>query len=137
MEYRYNIVKDDFINAGKVSSQIKQLLKQLGIEADILRNIAIACYEAEINTVIHSSGGEAVLSIEPDYIQLEFIDVGPGISDIEKALMPGFSTASEVARSYGFGAGMGLANIKRVSDGFDITSNSTGTHLTLRFEVTS
>ena len=136
MEYRYNIVKDDFVNAGKISSQIKQLLKQLGIDADILRNIAIACYEAEINTVIHSDGGEVILIITPEQVQLEFIDVGPGISDIEKAMMPGYSTANEVARSYGFGAGMGLANIKRVSDEFEIKSSVDGTHLTLRFEVT-
>ena len=133
--YRYPITKDDFVTAGRASSQIKQLLKGLGVERDTLRNISIACYEAEINTVIHSLGGEVVLEITSEYIQLEFIDNGPGIDDIEKALSPGYSTATEEARGYGFGAGMGLPNIKRVADYFDIQSNPEGTRLTLRFNV--
>jgi len=135
MQYHYQIRANDLINAGKASSQIKQLLKNLGIEAPILRNISIACYEAEINTVIHSVGGEVILSVSSECVQLEFVDQGPGIEDIEKALSPGFSTASEEAREYGFGAGMGLPNIKRVSDSFEIKSNPKGTYLILRFEV--
>jgi len=135
MNYQYLIVKDDFVNAGKASSQIKQLLKGLGVDSNVLRNISIACYEAEINMVIHSYGGDVILEITPKYIQLEFIDRGPGIEDIEKALAPGFSTATEEAREYGFGAGMGLPNIKRVSDYFDIQSSPEGTKLTLQFEV--
>ena len=135
MRYQYTIVSNDFVNAGKASSQIKQLLKGLGVDSSVLRNISIACYEAEINTVIHSLGGEVILEIVPEYVQLEFVDQGPGIENIEKALSPGFSTATEEAREYGFGAGMGLPNIKRVSDYFDIQSNPKGTKLTLRFEV--
>ena len=135
MQYQYPIIKNDLVNAGKVSSQIKQLLKGLGVDNKVLRNISIACYEAEINTVIHSEGGEVILNIFPNCIQLVFNDVGPGIEDIDKALAPGFSTANEAAREYGFGAGMGLPNIKRVTDYFDIQSSPSGTNLTLRFEV--
>lgn len=131
----YDVAQNDYTHAGKVSSQVKDLLKQVGIEPKTLRNIAVACYEAEINLVIHTLGGKVVLDIMDDgSVHLMFKDVGPGIDDIEKAMTPGFSTADEEARSLGFGAGMGLPNIKRVSDTFDIETSPEGTTLSLSFK---
>ena len=128
--------KDDFANAGKVSTKIKSILKQLGVSSDVLRRIAVACYEAEINMIIHSLGGEIVLEITEDgVVYVSFNDNGPGINDIEKALTPGFSTASTQAREFGFGAGMGLPNIKRVSDTFDIKTSPAGTNLKIGFNI--
>lgn len=132
----FEVAKDDFANAGKVSSNIKALLKQIGIPSDVLRRIAVACYEAEINMIIHSDGGQITLDIKEDgQILLNFIDQGPGISDLEKALTQGWSTASTQAREFGFGAGMGLPNIKRVSDQFDIQTSPSGTHLMIGFKA--
>ena len=131
----YDVAQNDYTHAGKVSSQVKDLLKQVGIEPKTLRNIAVACYEAEINLVIHTLGGKVILDIMDDgSVHLMFKDVGPGIDDIEKAMTPGFSTADEEARSLGFGAGMGLPNIKRVSDTFDIETSPEGTTLSLSFK---
>lgn len=131
----YTVVQDDFSNAGKASSAIKEHLKALGISPQVLRRIAVACYESEINLIIHAYGGTIDLDVfDNGDIQLVFKDNGPGIADIEKAMSPGFSTASEKARSMGFGAGMGLPNIKRVSDEFDIQSSPAGTTLTLLFK---
>ena len=132
----FEVIQNDYTNAGKVSSEIKSTLRTLGIDAKIMRNVAVACYEAEINMVIHAYGGKITFDILDDgLIRLEFRDKGPGIEDIEQALVPGFSTASEEARSLGFGAGMGLPNIKRVSDKFDIQSSPEGTILTLEFNA--
>ena len=134
----YPVASDDYAGAGKVSSRIKELLKQMGFEPEVLRRAAIACYEAEINLIIHSDGGKVILEIVDDgSISLEFRDVGPGIADIEKAMTPGFSTADEEARNLGFGAGMGLPNIKRVSDTFDIRTGPDGTDLSLTFRSRS
>lgn len=128
--------REDFANAGKVSTRIKGILKQLGVASDVLRRIAVACYEAEINMIIHSYGGEIILEISEDgVVYLSFNDKGPGIKDIEKALTPGFSTASTQAREFGFGAGMGLPNIKRVSDIFDIQTSPAGTNLKIGFNI--
>lgn len=128
--------REDFANAGKVSTKIKSILKQLGVASDVLRRIAVACYEAEINLIIHSYGGEIILEITQDgVVYLSFNDKGPGIDDIEKALTPGFSTASTQAREFGFGAGMGLPNIKRVSDTFDIKTSPSGTNLKIGFNI--
>ncbi|MBO4235043.1 MAG: ATP-binding protein [Firmicutes bacterium] len=131
----YEVVQDDYANAGKVSSRIKDILKQVGIDPKVLRNIAVACYEAEINLVIHAYGGKIFLDLMDDgTVKLVFADRGPGIEDLEKAMTPGFSTADEEARSLGFGAGMGLPNIKRVSDTFDIETSPEGTVLSLSFK---
>ena len=130
------IQRDDYTNAGKVSSHIKAMLKDFGVANDVLRRIAIACYEAEINMIIHSYGGRIEWWLdECGLLSLSFFDDGPGIADLDKALTPGFSTASQKAREFGFGAGMGLPNIKRVSDTFSITSSASGTHLTIEFQI--
>ncbi|MCF0110618.1 MAG: ATP-binding protein [Erysipelotrichaceae bacterium] len=130
----YNVKKNDFVNAGKVSVEVKRLLKETGISPSTIRRIGIACYEAEINMIIHSLGGDITFNVEDDgKVTLSFDDVGPGIPDIERALVEGFSTASMEAKEMGFGAGMGLPNIKRVSDEFSISSSSEGTHLLIGF----
>lgn len=132
----YRVIKEDFQSAGIVSSNIKRLLKDLGIGGETLRKLAVASYEAEINMIIHSNGGVITLLLDEDNITLIFKDEGPGIENIELALKPGYSTASEKARELGFGAGMGLANIKRVSDEFDIVSSKgEKTTLTIKFRV--
>ncbi|OJV66126.1 MAG: anti-sigma regulatory factor [Clostridiales bacterium 38-18] len=122
MKLHYDISKDDFSRAGEASSKIKNMLRQLAIEANILRRIAIATYEAEINLVIHSLGGTIDVYIKPDCIEIYVEDVGPGIENIELAMTKGFSTATAVAREMGFGAGMGLPNMEKVSDEFIIES---------------
>lgn len=137
IEMNYVIHREDYVNAGKVSSQIKQLLKQIGIQSDLLRRIAVACYEAEINMIIHSYGGKISLNINDSEIKFSFVDIGPGIPDVQKALQPGWSTASEKAREFGFGAGMGLPNIKRMADEFELSSSESGTNLTIAFKVSA
>jgi anti-sigma regulatory factor (Ser/Thr protein kinase) len=134
--YSFNVERENFVDAGVVSSKVKRILKQIGIPAAVLRNIAVACYEAEINMIIHSYGGEITLDIDDEgNVTLVFADVGPGIPDVEKALTPGWSTASAQARQLGFGAGMGLVNIKRVSDAFDLQTSPSGTTITITFRV--
>lgn len=130
----YKVTRDDYADAGKVSSSIKQTLSQIGINPQILRRIAVASYEAEINMIIHAWGGKVTLDVsDSGEIRLVFADPGPGIPDLQKAMTPGWSTASEKARSMGFGAGMGLPNIKRVCDDFHIESSSAGTTLNMMF----
>jgi len=124
----YHVEQNDFTNAGRASSQIKNTLKQIGISPAVMRRVSVAAYEAEINLLIHAYGGDISLDLmDNGDIKLRFSDKGPGIEDIEKALTPGFSTASEKAREMGFGAGMGIPNIKRVSDEFSIVSSPAGT----------
>ena len=131
----YEVAQDDYVNAGKASSHIKDLLKHVGIDPKVLRNVAVACYEAEINLVIHAYGGKILVDLMDDgTVNLIFADDGPGIEDLEKAMTPGFSTADEEARSLGFGAGMGLPNIKRVSDTFNIETSPAGTTLSISFK---
>lgn len=125
----YNINANDFKGAGKSSSSIKSNLKAIGIDARILRKIAIISYEAEINIVIHSNGGYLFCDLYEDKIVIIAEDNGPGIPDIEKAMMEGFSTATESVRELGFGAGMGLPNMKRYSDEFEIESSVNGTRI--------
>lgn len=132
----FRVEKEDYANAGRISSQIKQMLKQLGVSSDVLRRIAISCYEAEINMIIHSYGGEVVLSLTAEgRCELRFSDTGPGIEDVDKAMTPGWSTAKATAREFGFGAGMGLPNIKRNCDEFSLTTSSQGTELVIGFKV--
>ena len=132
---QYTVVKDDFANAGKASSAIKEHLKNLGLSPAVLRRIAVAAYECEINLIIHANGGTIDMDIDDNgVVKLVFQDPGPGIPDLEKAMTPGFSTASEQARTMGFGAGMGLPNIKRVSDTFDIQTSPEGTRIEVTFK---
>jgi serine/threonine-protein kinase RsbT len=118
----FSILGGDFSNAGSVSTQIKSILKDIGFEPTIIRRAAIACYEAEMNVVMYATRAVVRLSATPDKIRIQFEDEGRGIPDIELAMQEGYSTATSQMREMGFGAGMGLPNIKRNSDVFDITS---------------
>lgn len=128
---RYNIRARDFRRAGQASSQLKQTLRRLGVDPRIIRRVAIAAYEAEMNIVIHSlDGGELEAEVTPERITVLAVDQGPGIPDVEKALQPGFSTAPDWIRELGFGAGMGLNNIQACADEMHLDSSPTkGTRL--------
>jgi serine/threonine-protein kinase RsbT len=112
----------DFTGAGAAASKIKQLLKKLPISPKTIRRVAIASYEAEINVVAHAHGGKVAAFVSPDRVKIIIADEGPGIPDIEQAMIPGYSTASEEVREMGFGAGLGLPNIKNNVDVLKITS---------------
>lgn len=116
----YTVSPEDFTRAGEASSDLKNMLKQLGVAPNIVRKVSIAMYEGEINMVIHANGGDIFVDITPDAIHMELKDVGPGIEDIDKAMQAGYSTAPDDVRSLGFGAGMGLPNMKKNSDTMDI-----------------
>ena len=127
----FTVPCDDFTRAGEASSATKSTLKQLGLPADIIRRVSIVMYEGEINMVIHAKGGEITVTVAPDHITMVLKDVGPGIPDVEKAMQAGWSTASGEARDLGFGAGMGLPNMKRCADTLDIdTTVGVGTTVT-------
>ncbi len=130
---QFTIRKFDFENAGKTSIAIKKFLKEIGLPQNIIRRVTVAVYELEINQVVHSHGGTIQLLIEGDEITIRASDSGPGITELDKALEEGYSTASEWVRSQGFGAGMGLPNVKKVSDDFQIASGSgRGTEVTIK-----
>ena len=134
--YSKHVAAGDFTEAGEASSAIKRQLKQLGINAGIVRRVAVGAYEAEINLVIHSMGGEMILDISDTQIRLTVKDVGPGIPSIEKAMTEGYSTASDDVRDMGFGAGMGLPNMKRNADEFSIESTvGVGTTIVMTFAI--
>ncbi len=122
MQLHYDIDGSNFTIAGQASSNIKKVLKQLGIDPTIIRRAAIAMYEGEINTVIHGKGGECNVFLSPKQIRIIFTDHGPGIADIDKAMQEGFSTADAEARELGFGAGMGLPNMKKYADTLEVES---------------
>jgi anti-sigma regulatory factor (Ser/Thr protein kinase) len=122
IELQFGTVRYDFELAGHASTEIKKVLKAQNLDPKIIRRVAIASYELEINQVVHSLGGSIRCSIAPDRVTIIAQDTGPGIADVEAALQEGWSTANEWIRSLGFGAGMGLANTKRVSDEFAIES---------------
>lgn len=128
----FEVPGDDFTRAGEASAAVKRTLKQLGFPADTVRRVAIAMYEGEINMVIHAGGGAADVNILPDKIVVVLADKGPGIPDVEKAMQEGWSTAPENVRSLGFGAGMGLPNMKKYTDSMEIqTVLGEGTTMTL------
>ena len=132
----YPVEAGDYTRAGEASADIKRRLKQLGVSSDVMRKVAVASYEVELNLVIHSLGGTLSLDVDQDGVRLTSQDVGPGIPDISLAMREGWSTASEEARSLGFGAGMGLPNMKRNADGFDIQSEvGKGTRIDMRFNL--
>ena len=112
----YDVPGDDFTRAGEASGAVKGKLKQLGFRPDVIRRVAIAMYEGEINMVIHAGGGTADVQIDPDRVYIVLTDHGPGIPDLELAMQEGYSTATETVRNLGFGAGMGLPNIKKYTD---------------------
>ncbi|MBQ9785283.1 MAG: ATP-binding protein [Clostridia bacterium] len=122
VKFHFVVDGDDFTSAGQASVQMKKNLRQLGISPEIIRKVSIAMYEGEINMVIHAGGGEADVLIYEDRIEINLIDQGPGIANIDLAMQEGFSTAPDTIRSLGFGAGMGLPNMKRYSDSIRIES---------------
>ena len=131
--FRYDVDGDDFTSAGHASVQIKKNLRQLGISPEIIRRCSIAMYEGEINMVIHAGGGVAEVRVYEDYIEIILDDNGPGIKDIDEAMQEGFSTAPDQIRSLGFGAGMGLPNMKRYTDDMQIFSTvGVGTRVVMR-----
>ncbi len=130
LTFQYYVVGQDFNRAGESASALKKTLKCLEIHPEIARRVAIAVYEAEMNVVIFAPGGEITAEVDPNQIRIKVEDSGPGIPDIEKAMRPGYSTAPDWVRELGFGAGMGLDNIKKCVDEMNITSTvGKGTHL--------
>ncbi len=134
---RYRVAARDFVHGGEASSKLKRALERLGGPPQLVRRVAVAGYEAETNLIIHTdTGGELLAEIQPDRIRLLAVDTGPGISDIEQALQPGYSTAPDWIRELGFGAGMGLNNIKTCADEMKLESRlGVGTRLEAIFNV--
>lgn len=129
---KYTVSPDDFTRAGEASSNVKSKLKQIGVPPEVVRKAAIAMYEGEINMVIHANGGEITVVISPEAITLILADEGPGIPDVEKAMQAGYSTAPDNIRNLGFGAGMGLPNMKKYTDEMTIdTKLGIGTTVTM------
>jgi len=129
----YQVSADDFTRAGEASSDVKSKLKKMGVKPEIVRKVAIAMYEGEINMVIHANGGSIDVIISPTEISMVLEDRGPGIEDIDKAMQAGYSTAPDNIRSLGFGAGMGLPNMKKYSDEMQIgTEIGVGTKVTMK-----
>ena len=132
----FEVPGDDFTRAGEASAAVKRTLKQLGFPPDAIRRVAIAMYEGEINMVIHAGGGVADVDILPDRVTVVLTDHGPGIPDVEKAMQEGWSTAPDNIRSLGFGAGMGLPNMKKYTDQMAIeTVIGAGTTMTLTVQL--
>ncbi len=131
----YQIERNDIGNAGSVASFTKRELKRRNLSRGFVKTVTIGVYEAEINVVIHSYGGNVSLEINDQFVELIFRDKGPGIINIDDAMREGFSTASPYAIENGFGAGMGLPNIKAVSDEMEMTSSPEGTYLRIRFNI--
>ncbi len=136
MDFEYIVSGEDFSLAGTASQDIKKKLQQLGVSVPVVKRTAIAMFEAEINMVIHAHGGKAFISIENDKITIVMEDHGPGIPDIEQAMQPGFSTATAAARDLGWGAGMGLPNMKKNSDFLKVESTvGVGTKVTMEINI--
>ena len=134
--FRFDVDGDDFTSAGQASVQVKKNLRQLGINADVIRRVSVAMYEGEINMVIHAGGGVATVKVCENYIEIILEDRGPGIKDIDLAMQEGYSTAPDQIRSLGFGAGMGLPNMKRYTDFMKIDSTvGVGTCITMKVNI--
>jgi serine/threonine-protein kinase RsbT len=137
LESTYSVLGRDFANAGKVSTQIKDTLKRLGVHPSVVRRIAIVSYEAEMNLVMYATRGKVQLNVSSEDITLRIEDEGPGIPDINLAMQEGYSTATSEMKEMGFGAGMGLPNIRRNADEFNISSElGQGTRLQIRVKQT-
>lgn len=133
----YPIKARDFIHAGEASIQVQGMLKSMHLDPALIRRIAVCSYEGEMNAVIHGGSGTLEMTIEDDRLTLDISDDGPGIEDIARAMLPGYSTASEDARELGFGAGMGLPNMQRNADEFFVESEvGRGTHARMSFRLT-
>lgn len=131
---RYDVDGENFTSAGEASVAVKKSLRQMGFPPEIIRRVSIAMYEGEINMVIHADGGVATVNVYPEKIEIILADKGPGIADIELAMKEGYSTAPDNVRSLGFGAGMGLPNMKRYTDEMSIDS-TVGVGTTVRMVV--
>ncbi len=136
LDFVYTIAANDFTRAGEASTDVKKKLKTMGMPPDVVRRVAIAIYEGEINMVIHAEGGKITVTVNDDEIRMVLADKGPGIADIEKAMTAGYSTAPENVRNLGFGAGMGLPNMKKYTDTLDIeTELGVGTTVTMTIKL--
>lgn len=136
LNFHFVVDGEDFTSAGQASIKVKKNLRQLGIFPETIRRVSIAMYEGEINMVIHARGGVADVNVAEDYVEIVLADKGPGIKDIEKAMQEGYSTAPDSVRSLGFGAGMGLPNMKRYTDYMNIESVvGEGTTITMRVNI--
>ncbi len=136
IKLHYDVPGDDFTRAGAASGAVKRTLKELGISPGIIRNVSIAMYEGEINMVIHAGGGEIDVEITEKEIIITLSDKGPGIENVELAMKEGYSTAPDKIRNLGFGAGMGLPNIKKYTDEFSIdTVIGEGTTLNMKVYI--
>lgn len=136
IKFTFDVDGDDFTSAGQASVQIKKNLRQLGLSPEIIRRVSIAMYEGEINMVIHAHGGCATVEVTEEFIKIVLADQGPGIADINKAMQEGYSTAPDSVRSLGFGAGMGLPNMKRYTDEMKIDSIvGKGTTVTMKVYI--
>jgi len=134
--FHFDVDGDNFTSAGQASVQIKKNLRQLGLPPEMIRRVSIAMYEGEINMVIHAGGGHAEVRVNEEAIEIILEDKGPGIADIDQAMQAGFSTAPDNIRSLGFGAGMGLPNMKRYTDHMEIESEvGKGTRITMRVNL--
>ncbi len=132
----FGVKARDFIKAGEVSIEVQEILKTVGFPPDLIRRVSICAYESEMNIVMHGGDGTCELTVEPDHIVLEMSDEGPGIEDIELALQEGYSTATREFQEMGFGAGMGLPNIKKNADELIIESEKgKGAYLKMTFHV--
>ncbi|MBQ8897890.1 MAG: ATP-binding protein [Clostridia bacterium] len=134
LRFVYPVDGEDFMSAGTASTDMKRVLRQLGFGTEVIRRAAIAMYEGEINMVIHAHGGTATVEIYNDRIEMILADTGPGIPDIDLAMSEGYSTAKENIRELGFGAGMGLPNMKKYTDGMEIETE-VGKGTTVRMTV--
>ena len=136
LKLTYEVVAGDMGRAGEASSAVKQTLRKMGFDSDTIRKVSVCMYEGEINMVIHANGGTASVDVGLDEITIVLQDVGPGIPDVAKAMQEGFSTAGDHARNLGFGAGMGLPNMKKYSDQMTVdTEIGVGTTVTMVIQV--
>ena len=134
--FHFDVDGENFTSAGQASVQVKKNLRQLGLQPETIRRVSIAMYEGEINMVIHAGGGTADINVAEGYVEIVLEDKGPGIANIEQAMQEGFSTAPDNIRSLGFGAGMGLPNMKRNADDFTIESEvGKGTDIVMSFNI--
>lgn len=133
IDLSYEVSAEDFTRAGEASSDVKKKLKQMGVDPSAITKVAIAMYEGEINMVIHANGGKIKVTISPEEVMMVLADCGPGIKDVDQAMQAGFSTAPDNIRALGFGAGMGLPNMKKYSDDMSIdTEIGKGTTVTMK-----